>query len=91
MLKALSASSKPKKTKDRLSQASLELRNLFQKRAEYSVSYFSEQWQSQRSCQLGVMADGSSHRLEQRLATLLDLQEKLHEAQWVFFVFSLYM
>lgn len=73
--------SKFKRTKDELTKTGIVLRDLGQKNVNYSVDYFSSQWETQRHCQLQAMADGSSQRLEQCLATLLDLKEDLNDAQ----------
>lgn len=57
------------------------LRDLALKNVSYNLNYFSAQWDRQRTCQLEAMSDGSSQRLEQRLATLLDLKQDLNDAQ----------
>lgn len=73
--------SKLKRTKEELVKSEQVLRDLAFKNDIYGVAYFSAQWDRQRTCQLEAMSDGSSQRLEQRLATLLDLKEDLNDAQ----------
>lgn len=68
-----------------MNKAALVLHKLSEKDGVYSVEYFSAQWKRQRTCQSTMLSDGSSRRLEERLTNLLDIQEKLREAQYVQF------
>ncbi|KAH9811439.1 hypothetical protein DFH28DRAFT_1084985 [Melampsora americana] len=53
------------------------LRRLESSKAEYTIGYFSEQWDRQRKCQLEAMADDGQRQLEEDMSDLLDLEEKL--------------
>lgn len=57
------------------------LHGLLENNVDHIFHYFSTQWERQRTCQLKATEDGSLKRLEQRLATLLDLKEELNDAQ----------
>lgn len=52
-----------------------------QAEGDYSVDYFSNQWERQKQCQLAAMANDSQRSLEEELVNLLDLEEQLEDAQ----------
>lgn len=57
------------------------LQTLESENSIYTICYFSDQWERQRSCQLDAMVNNSLQDLEEQLVKLLDLEEELTEAQ----------
>lgn len=47
--------------------------------------YYQEQWQKQRECQMSISVNETSKKLYCRLEELVELEEQLHQAQYVTF------
>lgn len=60
------------------------LNDVFRLNPEYNVEYIMAQWIRQRECELKVICPDGVKHLTERLEHLMELQDTLQEAQWVF-------
>ncbi|EGG01905.1 uncharacterized protein MELLADRAFT_57258 [Melampsora larici-populina 98AG31] len=63
-----------------LQEAKYALERLQSGNINYTKDHFASQWEHQKHCQLTAMEDESLQKLEQKLVSLLELEEKLRDA-----------